>query len=765
MKKILTLFAVFALGSNVPAHAEFLYDSYFIPGFDGQPNTEFSRWNVLYAPNGGANLPDAFAPNGTYQSASAAGFTPPSDSNPLDPLAFWHADNATITQTNGGHFIIGPGTAGNIYSFSNPGAYELADSTPFTLGTVVFQFQTEGTPVDFSSIRLVYDNGSGLQELAATEYLREYRSGSGAFGGFNNRNALQWDLTGLGISEYQIVWSSNESSMSFQQALVDTAASYEAVVPESRTWTGTGSQNWGQSSNWQEGSPSVTNGNVRFEHASATSIQLDRARTVGEIMIDTAANLTIAGAPTLTSNTGITTTAAATGTYTISSNYQLGAYNLMEIGAGTVRLDGVVSGAYGLLKSGEGTLILGNNNTFGSSTAGIGVQGGTLRIEGNNTFGGSASVLWGRLEVAANANSGSGALGTATTAITVGASSSLFAGITEPAELVIDGNYTIARNINIEQGSFEKRLGAQNATSGAAFTGNIALIGSDLNATDLKLFAQNNDDRVSFSRNLTGGSATSTVSINADGESGTVIFSGNNKTYNSATEVLGGTLIVANGTSTTGNGAWTVADGATLHVDGTLAGTGALELQNGSTLTGGGTINKSLTIGGGVTISPGNSPGTLNTLSQTWSGGGSYLWEINSTAGTQGDDVGWDWLNIDGSLDLDFTELTPFTLQITSLTMANDGGPLSGFDSLTNYSWTIATAADGITGFDASAFLLNTDAFQNAFTGNFEIGQSGNDLVLTYTAIPEPSSLLLILTAIGNLTLRRHRKSPASITL
>ena len=79
-----------------------------------------------------------------------------------------------------------------------------------------------------------------------------------------------------------------------------------------------------------------------------------------------------------------------------------------------------------------------------------------------------------------------------------------------------------------------------------------------------------------------------------------------------------------------------------------------------------------MTIGLGGVISPGNSPGTPITGSQTWNDGGSYLWEINASdidgGGTKGTDPGWDWLDITGTLDLANLSAGGFTIDIDSLT-------------------------------------------------------------------------------------------------
>jgi autotransporter-associated beta strand protein len=757
-KSILLTAAVFAFSVSF-LRAEFLYESYLVPGFDGQPNTEYSRWNVLFAPNGGQNFPDAAAPKGVYQTASAAGFINPGDWSPSDPLAFWHVDNPTLTQTNGGHFVIGPGTAGNIYSFFVPSFYSLADNAPYTLGTVVFQFQTEGTTVDFDSIRLRYDSGSGIKELDPDAFIREYRAGSAGPGGFGNRIALQWDVTGLGITTYEIAFHSASSSLSFQQALLDTATTHEAVVPRGGTWAGNGAQNWSNSVHWLEGSPSVPNGNVRFENATAATITLDGDRTVAELIVDSPAGIVINGSSKLTSNTGITTTRTATGTTAIGTPLELGAFNLMQIEAGTVELNGPVSGAYGVLKTGDGSLVLANDNTFGGVTAGLGVQGGTLRIEGTNSYGGSTTVLWGALEIAGDAPvSAPGALGNAGSAVVVGASSSTYSGITEPARILIDGDYTIARNINIEQGTFEKRLGAKNTATEAVYSGNITLSGTGANATGVKLFAAGSEDVVRFSGALTGGAAGATVSINVDGEEGKVIFSGADKTHASQTVVGGGTLVIDSGTSASGNGAWSVNSGATLRVDGTLGGSGALSLAGGSTLAGSGSINKAFVIGDGVVLSPGNSPGAMTTGSQTWAGGGSCLWEINDALGGAGS--GWDWLGISGNLTITASHDNPFHIRITSLTLADTPGEVHNFADLADAAWTIATASAGITGFTDDKFEIDTSAFANAFTGTFGVGVSGNDLVLSYTAVPEASGGLMAgLGAAVLAALHRRRKA------
>jgi len=583
------------------ATAEYLFDGYLIPGFDGNPNTEYSAWEIFYSPGSAApNYPDFAAPNGSYQSASLAGFTlPPGSTSPSDPLAFWDVDNPTITQTGAFAFIIAPGFTGNIYSFSGVTRYEVDDTTDYTLGTVVFQFQADGTLVDFDSIKLIYDNGSGLQELAPDEYIREYASNTSGFGGFTNRNALQWDLTGLGITEYQIVLESSGSSMSFQQAGLDTAATYLGVVPEARTWVASGAGNWSDGANWAEGSTSVLNGNVWFANGAPVVVQLDGDRTVGELRFENAADVTIESSvgSVLTSNTGIVTTPAAIGDYTITTDYELGAFTPFNIDGGRVELAGEVSGDYGLIKTGEGTLVMNHDNTF---TMGVGVQGGTLRLAGVNSYTGATSVVFGRLEVASDAPNGlPGALGDASSNIAVGADDTLFSGITTPAELVIVGDHIIDRDITLSVGAFDKALGARNTTTGAIFSGSISL---SANSDNIRFAARNVSDMVAFTGPITGGDSQNQITINGDGNEGIVQFSGSDKTYNTATVVAAGELRVNGGITFGGNGDALIERGAELWVDNATFETDLLTVGNAN---GTGTPILRVTNGGQLTATTG----------------------------------------------------------------------------------------------------------------------------------------------------------------
>ena len=277
------------------------------------------------------------------------------------------------------------------------------------------------------------------------------------------------------------------------------------------------------------------------------------------------------------------------------------------------------------------------------------------------------------------------------------------------------GNYLI----DINAGTLE--VGNASTLAGGTFT---AAIEND--AT----FKYNSSSAQTISGVISG-----TGALTKD-NSGNLTLSGAN-TYSGNTSVSGGTLALSAADNNIANSAAIdVASGATLDVSGITNG---FALASGQTLSGAGTVLGDMTISLGGVISPGNSPGTAITGAQTWNDGGSYLWEINDMAGTKGDDSGWDWLDISGSLDLTNLSAGGFTIDIDSLAGAL-AGDAAGFDTWTkgnpgdvDYSFIIATASGGITDFSADKFSLDSSGFTNGPSWDWQIVLSGGD--------PRPRSL------------------------
>jgi autotransporter-associated beta strand protein len=264
------------------------------------------------------------------------------------------------------------------------------------------------------------------------------------------------------------------------------------------------------------------------------------------------------------------------------------------------------------------------------------------------------------------------------------------------------------------------------------------------------------------------------LQIGAGGTTGEVvggIINHGDLTFNRSDSSTHGNQISGTGTVTklgagtitlTANNTYTGAtaiDGGKLVVDGSLSASSAVAINSGGTLGGHGTVG-AVTINSGGTISPGNSPGTMNSLTETWNGGGTYVWELNDATGTKGatSGTGWDWLSISGGLTIASTELDKFTIQITSLGL--DNLPGNAVNVTGEKMWVLATASGGITGFDSGRILLDVSHFTNdPNASRFSLSVIGNDLILTYTAIPEPSTYATGIAGllVGIVLLRRRR--------
>lgn len=664
--------------------------------------------------------------------------------NPADPDDTNHPDTAeapsspTLSQTLTDTAFLTGGF--NIYSITAATGFELNNDTAGTIGaigSVVFQFETLGTLIDYNSIVLTYGGNS----IIPSNIISESRLISGGFGGLTNRVAVQWDLTGLNISNYTISFQALGSHSSFATAILDTAASFSEIVPSARTWEGGGgNNNWSTAENWENDSMTSPGGNVTFGEAAGSSVNLDSSREVGLLTISKEGSfaLTRTNSSTLSINTGITVDPATDSEVLISAPIFMGGHNIMNIGENaTLTLSGTISGAAaitgipsypaaGIYKQGKGTLVLSGNNTFlGSVTT----EDGRMLLSGTNQYTGVTTIGGGEVAVQGNVLSGvAGALGNATSAIVLG----FDAGINGPmpeAVLAIEGDYTINRNLTVALGTNAKALVARTTSStGATYAGNVTLSSTSAN---FSLRAEAATDVLRIAGNLSGGN--STVKITKSG-SGTVIYSGSNKTYNAATLVEEGTLIIASGT-VSGNGLMTVNAGAHLRVDSTLSGTGGVTLNG--TLSGIGTINRTVTTGGIMSvIEAGNSPGTLTMTSLNAASGVTFNWEVG------------DLINITGT----FTGSTLAEgLQINFL----DTNNLQEGVTYTLFNYNL------LSGLDASDFkILNSDLVLNeSFGNNSGWNIDGGTIQVQFSAVPEPSTYAML--ALGCLALSlavRHRK-------
>jgi autotransporter-associated beta strand protein len=466
----------------------------------------------------------------------------------------------------------------------------------------------------------------------------------------------------------------------------------------------------------------LTNGNTGVTH------------TLGTLSIG-AQNLVLSKGANVGSGTagltfGATTLSATGATFTANTGTQLtlgavsGNTNSFTVnGSGNTTISGIIATTTGTLaKSGTGTLTLSGANTYTGATT---VSGGTLSV------GSSSALLNSALTIGSNVAGGTAVLALGSNNATVpsltiggatGGDTASVSNITGTGTLTLGGNVTFS--------STGDPLGST--------------ISANLNLGSASRTIQVNDSTTAPSDLTISGvlSGNASVGFTKTG-TGTLQLSGAN-TYTGPTTISAGKLIV----------------------NGLLAAASAVSVNSTGTLGGSGTIGGTVTINTGGNISPGNtavvplSPGTLTTGAETWSGGGGYVWELNDASDAGGaKGVTYDWLNSTGALTLNNTSGSPFTIYMTSLTAGNTPGLVPNFVEGTSYSYTFATASGGITGFSTNKFVVDTVGFSNPIK-DVAIFRAGNDLILSFTAIPEPSTYAIgIAGLLGVVILFRRRRA------
>ncbi|MRW85850.1 PEP-CTERM sorting domain-containing protein [Pseudoduganella sp. FT26W] len=249
-------------------------------------------------------------------------------------------------------------------------------------------------------------------------------------------------------------------------------------------------------------------------------------------------------------------------------------------------------------------------------------------------------------------------------------------------------------------------------------------------------------------------SGTAPATLTMDFDNDTSKYSGTIQGAINVTKVGSGVQVLSGTNTYTGA---TLVNAGELRINGS-ASSSAFTVAQGATLSGSGTIG-TLNLKG--TLAPGNSPGQLNAGDTTFADGSTYLWQLNDANGAAG--IGYDFLSVNGTLTLVGSGSNPITIRLQSLMADNSAGNVFNFDAKHNYSYTLATATAGISGYAANEFLLDTTGFNNALLGGvWSVGVSGNDLQLNFmaAAVPEPSSYAMMfagLAAIGAVAQRRRK--------
>jgi autotransporter-associated beta strand protein len=433
-----------------------------------------------------------------------------------------------------------------------------------------------------------------------------------------------------------------------------------------------------------------------------------------------------------------------------SGNNTLSGNILLNSPAGNIRID-----------ANEGNLILAGNitQTVTNRNLILAPYSGTITVNNPIAINGGALVVIGAGTTILNAQSGTGIIDTritqnghvqlgVTDALNTTQNLGVGSGTADPGTFTLNG---FNQTVNILAGS----------------SGSATRIVRNNHATNAStLTVGNGGGTGEFNGTIINGAAATLALVKTG--AGNQTLSGIN-TYSGNTTISGGSLALSGSGSIASSPVIQINSSTSLNVTGV---TGSFTIGSSQTVGGTGSIvatGKTIVADG--TLSPGNSPGAMivdGGVLQLGVGGDTNMqvFDANGAAG-----VGYDTVNLINGATLDLSALgagNTYNINLWSLSGIGPdvNGNATNFNNTLNYSWTLFDTGTAISGFSTDKFTLNlgafngTDGFTNALGGgSFSVGLADSDtnLVVNFTAIPEPSAALL--GAIGLLALLRRRRS------
>jgi|GEM_PF-2525381 len=485
------------------------------------------------------------------------------------------------------------------------------------------------------------------------------------------------------------------------------------------------------------------------------------------------------------------------GGITITGNVDLDGGTRVLTNSNAVTISGVISNG-GLTKSGAGTMTLSDANTYASNTR---IAAGTLELDhqdalqnstldmngsdsGSLSFGSPSSFTLGGLTGSRNINMGAKTLSVGNNDSSTTYSGQLSNGSltkTGSGTLTLSGVSTYTGDTTVSDGTLQMS-GANRINSGSALTvSSGATFDLDGNNTEVATLAGAGDVSLGAGALTTSGNGSTTFSGAISGTggvtkqgSGTLTLTGAN-TFDDDLTVSAGTVSIGSGGTSgaldadivnnasvefdrsnaytydgaiSGTGTLTQNGSGALTLSGTHAYSGATTINDGSLLITGSAANSDVTIAAGGTlggdgpvgdvsvsgtVAPGTSPGDLEVDALTLEEDGEYHWEIGAATGSAGTD--WDLITVDsgsGAVTVDATSVNPFVIRVDSMSASP-----TGWDETEDYSWVIISAGS-VAAFDVDKFTIDTTDFDGAIAGEWSLSVDSGDLVLNYTAFPDP---------------------------
>ena len=470
----------------------------------------------------------------------------------------------------------------------------------------------------------------------------------------------------------------------------------------------------------------------------------------------------------------------------------------------SVAFDQATTGNYASTMSGSGSLTK--------------LGGGTVRITGSNSYSGGTTITGGTVEISAGGSAGGSAagLGTGTVSIGSGAQVTYYLSITDSHTISNafslsggtlyseDGNNTFSGRVTLASGTSTISSRYQDTITlagGLAGSGNVlftqagglgdgptyVLSGTGANTGTVRVSGSSNGRITKLQVANVNALQSATLDL-ATGDVGTVEFTVAGTNTYSLGGLQGGRNLAfggnslsvgSNGQSTTysgvltGSGSLTKVGGGRLALTGanTFSGTtnvnagdlaldgsivGSLSVASLASLSGTGTVGGNATIAG--THSPGNSPGaqTFNG-NLTYQAGAVVNWElIANTTGTPG--TNYDQIIVPTG-NLTFSGSTTLALSFDSA-----GSSVDWADPFwnVNRSWMVYDLSGGTTnslsdlGLGGSLLDSLNQPLSPTGRGYFTTSLSGQDVMLNFVAVPEPSTLVLLGIAAAFLAVRRR---------
>lgn len=499
-------------------------------------------------------------------------------------------------------------------------------------------------------------------------------------------------------------------------------------------WASAATINTGTDDAWIAGNDATflrgTTNNVTVGIGGITANRIVLGASTGSFTSGTGSTTLSGGKISLSLGSGSNALSADNGTSaTIANAIDLngtGGLAISTANSSTISISGAVTNGTGVantlaltaFNSSSAITITGNISSSGAGSLSLNIgatsasTGATYSLGGNNTFA-SVSVLRGTVVV----NSAT-ALGQSGTIVTLGGGGNTTADT--QTLLIGTAGLTLGRTITLNSAdTTDTRTIGSNISSGtASYSGNLNLAG-----TGASLRADAGGTTV-FSGVISD--STASLAITKTGAGIVQLSSTTGNTYDGGTTVSAGTLL-ANNTSGSGTGS------------------GVVNVNSGATLGGSGIIAGATTAASGSFLAAGPSAGTTGTLtfggtldiSGLASGTGGLLFDLAATGASDKIFLTSGALSI-GNNTLNFNDFT--------------FNALSGFDVGT---YTLLSTTTSIVG-TLGANLTGTINGLNA-----TLAISGNDIVLTVSAIPEPSTCAAILGALtlGGALVRRRRRN------